>query len=81
MVGTNSSYFIGNAYICDRSDKCFVPRYTFAPDKPETTQFRYTIVQQFSRGDERIGEDIPVPDSFGTEAFLVGIFTTVAVGI
>ena len=40
------------------------------------SQFRYTIVRQFSRGDERIREDIPVPDNLGKETFLVGIFTS-----
>ena len=34
------------------------------------------MVPQFSRGDERIREDIPVPDSLGKETFLVGIFTS-----
>ena len=34
------------------------------------------MVRQFSRGDERIREDIPVPDSLGKETFLVGIFTS-----
>ena len=40
------------------------------------SKFRYAIVRKFSRGDERIREDIPVPDSLGKEAFLVGIFTS-----
>ena len=42
------------------------------PSSHKGSKFRYTIVRQFSRGDERIREDIPVPDSLGKEAFLVG---------
>ena len=38
--------------------------------------FTYAVVRQFSRGDERIREDIPVPDSLGKEAFLIGVFTS-----
>ena len=30
---------------------------------------------RFSRGDERIREDILVPDSLGKEAFLIDVFT------
>ena len=50
------------------------------PSSHKGSKFRYSIVRQFGRGDERIREDIPVPDSLGKEAFLVGIFT-LAVGI
>ena len=32
----------------------------------------YAVVRQFSRGDDRIREDIPVPDNLGKEAFLIG---------
>ena len=46
------------------------------PSSHKGSKFRYTIVRQFSRGDERIREDIPVPDSLGKETFLVGIFTS-----
>ena len=47
------------------------------PSSHKGSKFRYTIVRQFSRGDERIREDIPVPDSLGNETFLVGIVTSV----
>ena len=33
------------------------------------SKFRYTIVRQFSRGAERIREDILVPDSLGERSF------------
>ena len=46
------------------------------PSSHKGTKLRYAIVRQFSRGDERVREDIPVPDSLGKEAFLVGIFTS-----
>ena len=43
-----------------------------------TSSFRSVLnaVVQFSRGDERIRVDIPVPDSLGKETFLVGVFTS-----
>ena len=41
------------------------------------SKFRNAIVQNFSRGDKRVREDIPVPYSLGKEAFLVGIFTSI----
>ena len=34
------------------------------PSSHKGSKFRYAIVRKFSRGDERIREDIPVPDSF-----------------
>ena len=40
------------------------------PSSNKGSEFRYAVVQQFSRGDERIREVIPVPDSLGKEAFL-----------
>ena len=46
------------------------------PSSHKGSKFRDTIVRQFNRGDERIREDIPDPDSLGEEAFLVGIFTS-----
>ena len=46
------------------------------PSSHEGIEFRNAIIRQFSRGDERIREDIPVPDSLGKEAFLGGIFTS-----
>ena len=44
------------------------------PSSHKGSKFRYTIVRQFRRGDERIREDIPVPDTLGKETFLVGIY-------
>ena len=46
------------------------------PSSHKGSEFRYAVVRQFSRGDERIMEDIQVPDSLGKEAFLVGVFTS-----
>ena len=46
------------------------------PSSHKGSIFRYAIVRKFSSGDERTREDIPVPDSLGKEAFLVGIFTS-----
>ena len=45
------------------------------PSSHKGSKFRYAIVRQFSSGDERIREDISVPDSLDKEALLVGIFT------
>ena len=53
-----------------------IGRGRLVPSSHKGSKFRYTIVRQFSRGDERIREDIPVPDSLGKETFLVGIFTS-----
>ena len=39
------------------------------PSSHKGSEFRYTVVRQFSRGDERIKDGIPVPDSLGKEAF------------
>ena len=40
-------------------------------------EFRFAYGRQFSRGDARIREDIPVTDSLGgKEAFLIGVFTS-----
>ena len=52
-----------------------IGRGRLVPSSHKGSKFRYTIGRQFSRGDERIREDIPVPDSLGKETFLVGIFT------
>ena len=52
-----------------------IGRGRLVPSSHKGSKFRYTIVREFSRGDERIREDIPVPDSLGKETFLVGIFT------
>ena len=46
------------------------------PSSHKGSEFRYAVVRQVSRGDERIREDIPVPDSLGKEAFLIGVFTS-----
>ena len=53
-----------------------IGRGRLVPSSNKGSKFRYTIVGQFSRGDERAREDIPVPDSLGKETFLVGIFTS-----
>ena len=63
-----------------------IVRGKLVPSSHKGSKFRYTIVRQFmmllifisqySRGDERIRENIPVPDSLGKETFLVGIFTS-----
>ena len=50
-----------------------IGRGRLVPSSHKGSKFRYTFVGQFSRGDERIREDIPVPDSLGKETFLVGI--------
>ena len=39
------------------------------PRSHKGSKFRYAAVRKFSRGDERIREDIPSPDSLGKEAF------------
>ena len=49
-----------------------IGRGRLVPSSHKGSKFRYTVVRQFSRGDERIREDIPVPDSLGKETFLVG---------
>ena len=46
------------------------------PSSHKGSEFRYTVARQFSRGDERIREDIPVPDTLEKEAFLIGVFTS-----
>ena len=46
------------------------------PSSQKGSEFRYAVVRQVSRGDERIWEVIPVPDGLGKEAFLIGIFTS-----
>ena len=46
------------------------------PSSHKGSEFRYAVARQFSRGDERIREVIPVPDCLGKEAFLIGIFTS-----
>ena len=44
---------------------------------PSSHKGRDAYVRHFSRGDERIREDIPVPDSLGgKEAFLIGFFAS-----
>ena len=43
------------------------------PSSHNGSEFRYPVIRQLSRGDERIREDIPVPDSLGKEAFLIGL--------
>ena len=53
-----------------------IGRGRLVPSSHKGSKFRYTIVRQISRGDERNREDIPVPDSLGKETFLVGIFTS-----
>ena len=35
------------------------------PSSHKGSEFRYTVVRQFVRGDERIRDAIPVPDGFG----------------
>ena len=50
-----------------------IGRGRLVPSSNKGSKFRYTIVRQFSRGDERIREDIPIPDSLGKETFQVGI--------
>ena len=40
------------------------------------SEFRYAVIRQFSIGDERIREDISVPDSLRKEVFLIGVFTS-----
>ena len=44
-----------------------IGRGRLVPSSHKGSKFRYTIVRQFSREDERIREDIPVPDSLGKE--------------
>ena len=46
------------------------------PSSHKGTEFRYAVVRQFGRGDERNRGDIPVHDSLGKEAFLIGVFTS-----
>ena len=53
-----------------------IGRGRLVPSSNKGSKFRYTIVRQFSRGDERIREDIPIPDSLGKETFQVGIYTS-----
>ena len=53
-----------------------IGRGRLVPSSHKGSKFRYTIVRQFSRGDERIREDIPIPDSLGKETFQVGIYTS-----
>ena len=48
-----------------------IGRGRLVPSSNKGSKFRYTIVRQFSRGDERIREDIPIPDSLGKETFQV----------
>ena len=48
-----------------------IGRGRLVPSSHKGSKFRYTIVRQLSRGDERIREDIPVPDSLGKETFQV----------
>ena len=45
------------------------------PSSHKGSEFRYKVVRQFSGGDERIREVIPVPDSLGKDAFLICVFT------
>ena len=40
------------------------------------SKFRLANVRQFPREDERIREDIPVPDSLGKETFQEAIYTS-----
>ena len=53
-----------------------IGRGRLVPSSNKGSKFRYTIDRQFSRGDERIREDIPIPDSLGKETFQVGIYTS-----
>ena len=53
-----------------------IGRGRLVPSSHKGSKFRYTIVRHFRRGDERIREDIPVPDTLGKETFLVGIYTS-----
>ena len=46
------------------------------PSSHNGIEFRYTVVRQFSRGDERIREVIPVPESLGKATFLTGVFAS-----
>ena len=39
------------------------------PSSHKGSEFRYAVLRQFSTGDERIGELIPVPDSLWKEVF------------
>ena len=53
-----------------------IGRGRLVPNSHMGSKFMYTIIRQFIRGDERMREDIPVPDSLGKETFLVDIFTS-----
>ena len=59
-----------------KTDHQGIGRGRLVPSSHKGSKFRYTIVRQFSRGDERIREDIPIPDSLGKETFQVGIYTS-----
>ena len=40
------------------------------PSSHKGSESRYAVVRHFSRGDERIREDIPIPDSLGYGVFI-----------
>ena len=46
------------------------------PGSHKRSKLRHTIIRQFSRGNQRIREVIPIPDSSGKEPISIGVFTS-----
>ena len=47
-----------------------------APSFHKRSEFRYTVVRQFSRGNQEIREVIPDPDSLRKEPKFIGVCTS-----
>ena len=59
--------FYQNSLLVKRQNDNILPgigRGKLVPSSHKGSGFRYAVVRQFSNGDERIREDIPVPASF-----------------
>ena len=67
ILGPFSSYSQNqNSLLVKRQNDNTSPglgRGRLVPSSHKESEFRYTVIRLFSRGGERIGEVIPVPDS------------------